>query len=300
MANLKEVRERIRSVQNTQQITSAMKMVSASKLRRAQTAIQDLRPYANKLNEMLRNILANLDGDAQTSFNQERPLNAAALVVVTSNRGLAGAFNTNVIKSATKTLREELSAANSVDVICIGKKGHDYFRKNFGKDSRIKINNDYVAMFDDLAFDNTQRVPQLIMNRFEAGTYDRAYVSYARFRNAAVQYAETEQFLPVPPPEVSDAESGETHYKADYIFEPGKEELLKFLVPSILQTSFHKFLLDTHASEHGARMTAMDKATENAQEMLRDLKISYNKARQEAITNEILEIVGGAAALEDN
>ena len=299
MANLKEVRERIRSVQNTQQITSAMKMVSAAKLRRAQMAITDMRPYANKLNEMLRNILANLDGDASTSFNQERPLQRAALVVVTSNRGLAGAFNTNVIKSAVSTLNGALSGATQVDVYAIGKKGSDYFRRNFAKDQRVNLISDYVALFDDLNFDNTQQVPQRIMNAFEAGDYDRAYVSYARFRNAAVQFAETEQFLPVLPPEIEEGtETGK--YKADYIFEPSKEELLNYLVPSILQTSFHKYLLDTHASEHGARMTAMDKATENAQELLRDLKISYNKARQEAITNEILEIVGGAAALEDS
>ncbi|PHI21511.1 ATP synthase F1 subunit gamma [Lewinellaceae bacterium SD302] len=298
MANLKEVRERIRSVQNTQQITSAMKMVSAAKLRRAQMAITDMRPYANKLNDMLRNILANLDGDASTSFNQERPLQRAALVVVTSNRGLAGAFNTNVIKSAVKTLKEDLSGATQIDVYAIGKKGNDYFRRNFAKDERVNLISDYVGLFEDLAFDNTQQVPLRIMNAFEAGDYDRAYVSYARFRNAAVQFAETEQFLPVLPPEVEEgAETGK--FKADYIFEPSQEELLNYLVPSILQTSFHKYLLDTHASEHGARMTAMDKATENAQELLRDLKISYNKARQEAITNEILEIVGGAAALED-
>lgn len=299
MANLKEVRERIRSVKNTKQITSAMKMVSAAKLRRAQLAIQDMRPYTNKLNEMLRNILANLDENTSTtSFNQERPLQKAALVVVTSNRGLAGAFNTNVIKSASKTLREELAGV-PVDVICIGKKGNDFFKRNFADDSRVNLISDYVALFDDLTYDNTQQVPQRIMDAFEAGDYDRAYVSYARFRNAAVQYAETEQFLPVLPPEEEEADSNGHHYNADYIFEPSKEELLAYLVPSILKTTFHKYLLDTHASEHGARMTAMDKATENAQELLRDLKISYNKARQEAITNEILEIVGGAAALED-
>lgn len=297
MANLKEVRERIRSVQNTQQITSAMKMVSAAKLRRAQQAIQDMRPYANKLNEMLRNILANLDDGATTSFNQERPLQKAALVVVTSSRGLAGAFNTNVIKSAAKTLREDLADV-PVDVICIGKKGNDFFKRNFTDNQRINLISDYVALFDDLSFDNTQQVPQMIMDAFEAGGYDRAYVSYARFRNAAVQYAETEQFLPVLPPE-ADETTDNSAYNADYIFEPSEEELLDYLVPSILKTTFHKYLLDTHASEHGARMTAMDKATENAQELLRELKISYNKARQEAITNEILEIVGGAAALED-
>ncbi len=301
MANLKEVRERIRSVKNTQQITSAMKMVSAAKLRRAQQAIVDLRPYANKLNAMLRNILSNLEGDANTSFNQVRPAKKAALVVVTSNRGLAGAFNTNVIKTAVKTLQEDLQSVvenGQVDVICIGKKGNDYFRKHYTEVKTVNVISEYVALFDDLSFDNTKQVPQRVMDGFENGDYDRVYVSYARFRNAAVQYAETEQFLPVLPPEVTE-EASESNFKADYIFEPSKEALLDYLVPSILQTTFQKYLLDTHASEHGARMTAMDSATENAQELLRELKISYNKARQEAITNEILEIVGGAAALED-
>lgn len=295
MANLKEVRERIRSVKNTQQITSAMKMVSAAKLRRAQQAIQDMRPYANKLDEMLRNILANLDGEADTGFSAERPLQRAALVVVTSNRGLAGAFNSNVIKAAAKTLREDLQGV-PVDLYCIGKKGRDFFRRNYGQDSRVNLIDTHLALFDDLSYDNTQRVPQELMDGFEAGNYDRVYVSYVRFRNAAMQFAQTEQFLPVPPPEASEETTG---FKADYIFEPSMKELLDHLVPSILKTTFHKYLLDTHASEHGARMTAMDKATENAQELLRELKISYNKARQEAITNEILEIVGGAAALED-
>lgn len=301
MGNLKEVRERIRSVQNTKQITSAMKMVSAAKLRRAQQAIVDMRPYADKLDQMLRNILAALEGDAGTAFNKERPLKNAALVVVTSNRGLAGAFNTNIIKSAVKTLQDllaDLPADGKVDVISIGKKSNDFFRRNYAKDSRIRLVSDHVALFEDLSFDATKVVSQQLMDAFEAGQYDRVFVSYARFRNAALQFAETAQFLPVLPPD-ADREKGGSQFKADYIFEPGKAELLNELVPSILQTTFQKYLLDTHASEHGARMTAMDKATENAQELLRSLKISYNKARQEAITSEILEIVGGAAALED-
>ncbi|MEL6141059.1 MAG: ATP synthase F1 subunit gamma [Bacteroidota bacterium] len=298
MANLKEVRERIRGVKNTKQITSAMKMVSAAKLRRAQQAIVQMRPYAEKLNAMLRNVLSNLESDAGTSFNQERPLKRAAIVVVTSNRGLAGAFNSNVIKSAIKTLSGEL-AGIPTDVVCIGKKGRDYFQSKYADNDKVRISDRFVALFDDLSFDNTKQVPELIMEAFEKGSYDRVFVSYARFRNAAVQYAETEQFLPVLPPEINEEDTEANKYKADYLFEPSKEELLNYLVPSILQTTFHKYLLDTHASEHGARMTAMDKATENAAEMLRELKISYNKARQEAITTEILEIVGGAAALED-
>ena len=301
MANLKEVRERIRSVKNTQQITSAMKMVSAAKLRRAQQAITELRPYADKLDEMLRNILGALEGDATTVFNKVRPVVGACVVVVTSNRGLAGAFNSNVIKAAEASIRQLGPLSGPLDIICIGRKGSEYFRKHYGKRENVKVVTDYVNLFDNLAFDYTKEVPDLLMARFKSGRYDRVYVAYARFKNAAVQYATSEQFIPVEDELLEGEETTLTdasRYKADYIFEPGKEELLAYLVPSILQTKFQAALLDTHASEHGARMTAMDKATENAQDLLRDLKISYNKARQEAITNEILEIVGGAAALE--
>ena len=302
MANLKEVRERIRSVKNTQQITSAMKMVSAAKLRRAQQAITELRPYADKLDEMLRNILGALEGDANTVFNRVRPLNGACVVVVTSSRGLAGAFNTNIIKAAEVSIKELGRLPGPLDIICIGRKGSEYFRKHYGKRDNVKVVTDFVNLFEDLSFDVTKEIPDLLMARFRAERYDRVYVAYARFKNAAVQYATSEQFLPVQEDlleqEVDVAATAPNRYKADYIFEPGKEELLAYLVPSILQTKFQAALLDTHASEHGARMTAMDKATENAQELLRELKISYNKARQEAITNEILEIVGGAAALE--
>ncbi len=302
MANLKEVRERISSVKNTQQITKAMKMVSAAKLRRAQTAIQDMRPYSRKLSRMLANILSNLEGGGETTFGQERKVERACLVVVTSNRGLAGAFNTNIIKAALRAMNGELAgplAAGTLDVLPIGKKGNDYFRRNYK--GQVNILTDHVALFDDLSFDNTREVPKMIMDRFADGAYDKVIVAYSRFRNAAMQFAEVEQFLPVT--QVETEEDDDTagtahHYRADYIFEPNKEELLKYLIPTILETQFQKYLLDTHASEHGARMTAMDKATDNAQELLRDLKISYNKARQEAITNEILEIVGGAAALE--
>ncbi|WP_116124598.1 ATP synthase F1 subunit gamma [Lewinella sp. IMCC34183] len=302
MANLKEVRERIRSVKNTQQITSAMKMVSAAKLRRAQQAITELRPYADKLDEMLRNILTNLEGDASTTFNQVRPVVNACVVVVTSNRGLAGAFNTNVIKAAESSIKQLGQLSGSLDIIVIGRKGAEYFRKHYGKRENVRVINDFQTLFDDLSFDNTKEVPQLIMDRFRVNRYDKVYIAYASFKNAAVQYAVSEQFLPVEEiladVDTTEGAAPAHHYRADYIFEPGKEELLAYLVPSILETKFQAALLDTHASEHGARMTAMDKATENAQELLRDLRISYNKARQEAITNEILEIVGGAAALE--
>lgn len=296
MANLKEVRERIGSVKNTQQITSAMKMVSAAKMSRAAQAIEQMRPYAVKLNEMLVNILSALEGDAATAFNQVRPVKKACLVVVTSSRGLAGAFNTNVIKAAIRVLENELATAESVEVICIGKKGAEFFARTYGADSRITINKEYQELFQDLSFNNTKEVPELIMERFAAEAYDAVHVAYARFKNAAVQFADAVQFLPVVDDSTEEQEGSTAN--ADYIFEPGKERLLEELVPTILQTRFQSFLLDTHASEHGARMTAMDKATENAQELLKELKISYNKARQEAITTEILEIVSGAAALE--
>ncbi|MEL7163771.1 MAG: ATP synthase F1 subunit gamma, partial [Bacteroidota bacterium] len=278
MANLKEVRERIGSVKNTQQITSAMKMVSAAKMSRAAQRITEMRPYALKLDEMLTNILTNLEGDASTSFNQVRPLQKGCVVVVTSSRGLAGAFNTNVIKAAVKAIEENLKGYQSLDVICIGKKGAEFFRRNYAETPGVTINSEYQELFQDLSFDNTQQVSRLIMNRFAGGVYDRVYVAYARFKNAAVQFAKAEQFLPVEDKE--EPKEGDSKMKADYIFEPSKEALLEELVPTILQTKFQSFLLDTNASEHGARMTAMDKATENASELLKELKITYNKARQ--------------------
>ncbi|TXF91274.1 ATP synthase F1 subunit gamma [Neolewinella aurantiaca] len=294
MANLKEVRERIGSVKNTQQITSAMKMVSAAKMSRASQRIIQMRPYALKLSEMLTNILSNLEGDASTAFNNVRPLQKACVVVVTSSRGLAGAFNTNVIKAAVSSIENELQGYKELEIITIGKKGAEFFERNYAQKANVTINRDFQELLSDLSFEVTKEVPELIMNRFAAGEYDKVFVAYARFRNAAVQFAISEQFLPVENKE----EEGESNAKADYIFEPSKEELLERLVPTILQTKFHSYLLDTNASEHGARMTAMDKATENASELLKELKISYNKARQEAITTEILEIVSGAAALE--
>ena len=297
MANLKEVRERIKSVKNTQQITKAMKMVSASKLRRAQMAITQMRPYANKLNEMLVNILSNIEGDATTSFGKERPIENVCMVVVTSNKGLCGAFNNNVIKAAVAKIEENYNGhrkAGKLTILPIGKKGHDFFKKRYEDCTIIP---DHIMLFNDLSFDNVAKVSQSLMDSFEAGEYDVIDASYGRFRNAAVQFPECVQFLPVAKLAPKEGEES-SNIKADYIFEPNKEDLLKHLVPSILQTQFHKFLLDTHASEHGARMTAMDAATENAEELVKELKISYNKARQEAITKELSEIVGGAAALE--
>ena len=296
MANLKEVRERITSVKNTQQITKAMKMVSAAKLRRAQQAITQMRPYANKLNEILKNILSNLDGDVASAFGEERGSNKVCMVVVTSNRGLCGGFNTNIIKAATRKINAEYTSqleSGNLDIYFIGKKGFDTMKKLF---PQANLNTDYLELFNDLSFDNVAKVSQMLMDKFEGKAYDKIDVAYASFKNAAVQEPMCIQFLPVEKVE-AEGENTSSH-KSDYIFEPSMTELLDYLVPSILQTTFQKFLLDTHASEHGARMTAMDNATENAQELLQDLKISYNKARQEAITKELSEIVGGAAALE--
>lgn len=294
-ANLKEVRERIRSIQNTQQITKAMKMVSAAKLRRAQQAILQMRPYADKLNQMLRNILSNLEGDAETTFGKERPVEKACIVVVTSNRGLCGPFNSNVIKVALRAIEgkyADVRAQGKLSVLFVGKRGYDYFRKRF-KD--IHFITDYVNLFNDLGFDNVSLVAQRLMKAFEEGEFDAIDVAYGSFKNAVVQYPVLDQFLPVA--KLEKGRNGKK-LKAYYIFEPDKNQLLEYLVPSILQTQFHKYMLDTHASEHGARMTAMGQASENANDLLRDLRLSYNKARQEAITKELLEIVGGAAALK--
>lgn len=293
--SLKEVRERIKSVQNTQQITKAMKMVSAAKLRKAQQAIQQMRPYADKLNQMLRNILSNLEGDADTSFGIVRPVEKACIVVVTSSRGLCGAFNTNVIKAAARAIDEKYShvrANGNLTIVCVGKKGYDFFRRRYRD---CKVVGDHVELAADLSFDNVSTVARSLMTAFENKEYDAIEVAYGRFKNAATQFPELDQFLPV----AKTKQEADKKSKANYIFEPDMASLLQYLVPSILQTQFHKYLLDTNASEHGARMTAMDKATENAEELLRNLRISYNKARQESITKEILEIVGGAAALEN-
>lgn len=295
---LKEVRDRIQSIKNTQQITSAMKMVSAAKLRRAQQAITDLRPYSDRLDLILKNVISNLGDDASTKLGIERPVENAAIVVVTSNRGLAGAFNTNIIKETIKLIDGELSevrAAGKLTLIFVGKKGYDYFKKRY---TDCKLNTEYLNLFSDLEFENVAVLAAEVIEKFENAEFDKVFVTYSRFKNAALQFAEQVQFLPVEKIEPINEDKSSKELKADYIFEPSKEELLEELIPTILRTSMHKFMLDTAASEHGARMTAMDNATENAEELVKELKISYNKARQEAITKELSEIVGGAAALE--
>jgi F-type H+-transporting ATPase subunit gamma len=299
MANLKEVRERIQSVMSTQQITKAMKMVSAAKLRRAQGAIVQMRPYSNKLNEMLSNILANIDGDASTAFSAVRPIQSGVIVVVTSSRGLCGAFNSNILKAAVRLIETKYADAyqnGKLTIIAIGKKGNDFFRQRYA--NKVNLVSDHLDAMNGLTFDKVAGVAQHIIDGFAAKEYDASDIVYARFKNAALQVFETEQFLPVAKIEKADTKSTENTMRADFTFEPDRDTLLEHLIPSILRTQFYKTLLDNHASEHGARMTAMDKATENAEEMLRELRINYNKARQEAITKQLSEIVGGAAALE--
>ena len=294
MANLKEVRNRIASVSSTQQITKAMKMVSAAKLKRATNAIVQLRPYANKLKDMLANLSASLE-DGSSPFLQEREPVRVLIVVVSSNRGLAGAFNANVMKTANNLIAEKYSAqlkAGNVSVIGIGKKGQEYYQKR--KYNVIGNNND---LFLDLNFINVSKITESIMKGFLKGEYDRVEVVYNQFKNAAVQFLTVEQLLPVPKTE---KKPNVTAAQVDYILEPSQEAIVEQLIPKNIKIQLYKAVLDSHASEHGARMTAMDKATENAGELLKALKLSYNQARQAAITTELTEIVSGAAALSSN
>lgn len=293
MPSLKEVRTRITSVKSTQQITSAMKMVAASKLRKAQMAIVNMRPYAGKLNEILQNVSSSLDSSEDNIYGDVRPLNKVLLIAVTSNRGLCGAFNANIIKKTRQLIETEYAAVNKqggVHVITIGKKATDFFSKK-----GFQHIASYDEFFDDLTFETIYPLAEELLKKFENKEYDRIVVIYNQFKNAATQLVTAEQLMPVLPPEKSEDDNS----KANYLFEPSKEEILGSLVPSIIKTQFYKTLLDSFASEHGARMTAMQAATDNAGELLRNLKLTYNKARQAAITGEILEIVGGAEALKN-
>jgi F-type H+-transporting ATPase subunit gamma len=288
---LKEVRNRIKSVQSTQQITKAMKMVSAAKLRRATDAITQMRPYAKKLQEMLSNIVSSSEGDSSMSLAADRPVEKVLLIVITSDRGLAGAYNTNVIKLAKQTIKEKYSAQHAkgnVMIWGIGKKGYEHFAKN-----NFKVSEEHKDIFLSLSFENVQKASQAAMKAFQNKEFDAVEVVYSEFKNAATQTFVVERFLPIP----KVAASG-SKVKADFIFDPNREQLIAELMPKILNTQLYKAVLDANASEHGARMTAMDKASENANELLRSLKISYNRARQAAITTELTEIVSGAAALQ--
>lgn len=284
MANLKEIRNRISSVSSTMQITSAMKMVSAAKLKKAQDAITAMRPYAEKLTTLLQDLSASLEGDVAGKFSQERPVNNVLVVVITSNRGLCGAFNSNVLKE-TKQLVQQKYAGKKVDFLTIGKKGNDILRKT---DTVIKNDS---ALFDNLTYENTAQIAEYLMQLFAEAKYDRIELVYNQFKNAATQIVMKEQFLPIV------AQQTEAKTSTDYIFEPSKEEIVLELIPKMLKTQLYKAVRDSFAAEHGARMTAMHKATDNATALRNQLKLTYNKARQAAITNEILEIVGGAEAL---
>lgn len=291
MANLKEVRIRISSVQSTQQITKAMKMVSAAKLKRATNAIVQLRPYANKLKDILGNLSSSLEG-ASSPFTEEREPNKVLIVVVTSNRGLAGAFNMNVIKATNNLIAEKYSEQfkkGNVSIVGIGKKGQDFYEK---RNYNVIGNNNEV--YAALTFENVTKITDTIMFAFEKGEFDRVEVVYNRFKNAAVQIITTEQLLPLPK---SEAVVEVKASNIDYILEPNQEEIVTQLIPKSIKIQLYKAVLDSHASEHGARMTSMDKATENAGDLLKALKLAYNQARQAAITTELTEIVSGAAAL---
>jgi len=282
MANLKEIRNRIGSVSSTMQITSAMKMVSAAKLKKAQDAITAMRPYADKLTELLQNLSATLDADSGSKYSEQREIKNVLLVAITSNRGLCGAFNSNIIKQAN--LVAERYDAN-VSVVAIGKKANDALSKNF------EVISNQSAVYDELTFDNVAEIAEMLMEKFESKAVDKIEIIYNKFKNAATQEIMTEQFLPIEPLE------GDTNTNLDYIFEPSKDSIVETLIPKSLKTKLFKAIRDSFASEHGARMTAMHKATDNATELRDQLKLTYNKARQAAITNEILEIVGGAEAL---
>jgi F-type H+-transporting ATPase subunit gamma len=283
MANLKEIRNRISSVSSTMQITSAMKMVSAAKLKKAQDAITAMRPYANKLTALLQNLSANLDAESGSKFAESRPVKTVLIVAITSNRGLCGAFNSNIIKQTNQLA--EIYSDKKVSVVAIGKKGNDVLSKN------LEILSNQSTVFDKLSFENVAEIAEMLMAKFESGAFDKIELVYNKFKNAATQIVTTEQFLPIV------ATADERGVPSDYIFEPTKEEIVKTLIPKSLKMQLYKAIRDSFASEHGARMTAMHKATDNATELRDQLKLTYNKARQAAITNEILEIVGGAEAL---
>ena len=285
MANLKEIRNRISSVSSTMQITSAMKMVSAAKLKKAQDAITAMRPYADKLMELLQNLSATLDADSGSKFADQREVKNVLIVAITSNRGLCGAFNSNIIKQANYLANSY--AEKKVSVVAIGKKANDALSKDFD------VISNQSSVFDDLTFDNVAQIAELLMQKFEEGSVDKIELVYNKFKNAATQIVTTEQFLPIVP------SADGTDANQDYIFEPSKAEIVEILIPKSLKTQLFKAIRDSFASEHGARMTAMHKATDNATELRDQLKLTYNKARQAAITNEILEIVGGAEALNN-
>lgn len=287
MANLKEIRNRISSVGSTMQITSAMKMVSAAKLKRAQDAILQMRPYANKLTELLVNLSSSLDSSEGGDFSVNRETKNVLLIPITSNRGLCGGFNANIIKQTVSLIKDTYSD-KTVSVLSIGKKSSEYFRNN-----NYNVISSHDDIFSDLTYDSVAKIAEDVMQSYLDLKYDKVILVYNQFKNAATQNVMSENYLPVESPKEEGTVIG------DYIFEPEKKEIIEQLIPKSLKTQLFKAVLDSHASEHGARMTAMHKATDNASELKKDLTLSYNKARQAAITAEILEIVGGAEALNN-
>lgn len=292
MPSLKEVRNRIVSVNSTKQITAAMKMVSAAKLRRAQDAIVRMRPYAEKLQAILSNVSASLDS-SEGRYSQQREVKNVLFVAIVSNRGLAGAFNTQVFRLVRKAAAEAEARGQKVTVLSIGKKAIDQYRRTKWNDEALPA--DLARLFDGLSFDKVAPVAELLMAKFADGTYDQVTLFYNKFKNAASQVVTEEPYLPVRPPQKQESAPAT---KVDYIMEPSRETIVEGIIPKSLKIQLYKALLDSFAAEHGARMTAMHKATDNADSLLKGLKLSYNKARQAAITGEILEIVGGAEALK--
>ncbi len=295
MPSLKEVKNRIVSVKSTQQITKAMKMVAAAKLRRAQDRIIQIRPYSQKLNAILQNVSATLGDEIENVYAVERKVKKALVIVVTSDRGLCGAFNSNVSKAALNLINQKYSKQNeegNVEILCIGKKGHDFFKRR-----GYKVNYTFGELFNNLDFEHVREAAEYAMDGFVKKEFDSVDIVYNEFKNVATQIVRTEQFLPIK----SDFEDGEavSDVQLDYIFEPNKVDIVMELIPKSLKITFYKSILESNASEHGARMTAMDKATDNAQELLKELQLTYNRTRQAAITKEILEIVGGAEALSN-
>jgi F-type H+-transporting ATPase subunit gamma len=286
MANLKEVKQRINSVISTQQITKAMKMVSAAKLRRAQDKIVQMRPFSQKLTTILNNVSAASEGNTDLVYAEKREVKKVLLVAITSDKGLCGAFNTNVIKATNLTIREQFAGAE-VTVMPVGKKALEYYKK-----SAYNVIDQYSTLFHDISFENVREAANYAMEAFVDGEFDQVVLVFNEFKNVATQIIRAEQFLPMVPTQ-NEVSSNET----DYILEPSREFIIEELVPKALRTQFFKAVLESNASEHGARMTAMDKATENAGDLLKELKLMYNRTRQAAITNEILEIVAGAEAL---
>ena len=287
MPNLKEIRSRITSVGSTMQITSAMKMVSAAKLKRAQDAITQMRPYSNKLTDLLQSLSSSLDGSEKNQYSDSREVKKLLIVPITSNRGLCGGFNSYIIKSV-KSIIEKQNKNSNVEILSIGKKSSEHFTKN-----GFKMFSVHDEVYNDLTFENISKIAETIINKFLSKEFDKVVLVYNQFKNAATQIIMNENYLPI------DNSVEEKTQTADYIFEPNQNEIVKELIPKSLKTQLFKAVLDSHAAEHGARMTAMHKATDNAAELKKELTLTYNKARQAAITGEILEIVGGAEALNN-